>query len=177
MYKQIDILRCNPASEAEVNILGNKHMISHTTSTTTTCSTDEEPCENTCNNTEAQNLHAISEFPSYTSEIRPDVNNEEISEIISEGFLGMWDSNGEPTNSEGVQRRNYIPQVDTTNTESEEEPIDDSDKDSDYSPSCIDEEDYDKENSSVLGNVQADSAENTVRCPLKPRKRIRCEDK
>nr|CAI5867579.1 unnamed protein product [Callosobruchus analis] len=68
-------------------------------------------------------------------------------------------------------------QVDTTNTESEEKPIDDSDKDPDYSQSCTDEEDYNKESPSVLGNVHSDSAENTVRCPMKPRKRIRCEDK
>nr|CAI5833594.1 unnamed protein product [Callosobruchus analis] len=54
-----------------------------------------------------------------------------------------------------------MPQVDTTNTESEQEPIDDSDKDPDYSPSCTDEEGYDKENPSVLGNAHSDSAENT----------------
>nr|CAH7742564.1 unnamed protein product [Callosobruchus chinensis] len=122
-------------------------------------------------------LDGVCIFPSDTTEIIQELNNEELSEVVSDCFSGMCDSKADPTNLEGVQRQNCIPLVNPTNTESEEEPIDDSDKDPNYSPSCTDEEDFDKENPNGLDIVHSDSEENTVRCPLKPRKRTRCEDK
>nr|CAH7764826.1 unnamed protein product [Callosobruchus chinensis] len=167
----------DPASEAEVNMLGNNSMSLHTTSVINS-SADVDPSKNRYNNFEEQILlDGFCIFPSNTTEIIQELNNEELSEVVSDCFFGMCDSKAEPTYLEGVQRQNCIPLVIPTNTESEEEPIDDSDKDPNYSPSCTDEEDFDKENPNGLDIVHSDSEENSVRSPLKPRKRIRCEDK
>nr|CAH7758675.1 unnamed protein product [Callosobruchus chinensis] len=163
----------DPASEAEVNMLGNNSMSLHTTSVTNS-STAVDPS----NNFEEQILlDGVCVFPSNTTEIIQEMNNEELSEVVSDCFFGTCDIKSEPTNLQGVQRQNCIPLVNPTNTESEEEPIDDSDKDPNYSPSCTDKEDFDKENPNGLDIVHSDSEENTVRRPLKPRKRTRCEDK